>query len=189
MHSPCYSCRLQLYRELLCRLGECTFWAENVTALEAADTAEIPPSLKLAIPCTMIGQLMYLSLSQSTCSLPYLSSPTTLLSILATLLRPSVFSISSLIITQNSKNSEPAEADQTHLDRKTSVKREEKTIHTHALVLEGLAASSSSWASLSETLDTKDREGKERENYLVGEMQALYSPSRRGSGSHLTYLE
>ncbi len=28
-------------------------------------------------------------------------------------------------------------------------------------------------------IDPKDREGKERENYLVGEMQALYSPPRR----------
>ncbi len=38
-------------------------------------------------------------------------------------------------------------------------------------------------------IDTKDREGKERKNYLVGEMQALSSPSRREGGSHLTYLE
>ncbi len=38
-------------------------------------------------------------------------------------------------------------------------------------------------------IDTKDREGKERENYMVGEMQALYSPFRREGGSHLTYLE
>ncbi len=38
-------------------------------------------------------------------------------------------------------------------------------------------------------IDIKDREGEERENYLVGKMQALYSPSRREGGSHLTYLE
>ncbi len=35
-------------------------------------------------------------------------------------------------------------------------------------------------------IDIKDREGKERENYLVGEMQALYSPFRRGGELHLT---
>ncbi len=38
-------------------------------------------------------------------------------------------------------------------------------------------------------IDTKDRKGKERENYLMREMQALYSPPRREGGSHLTYLE
>ncbi len=32
---------------------------------------------------------------------------------------------------------------------------------------------------------TKDREGKERENYLVGEMQALYSPLG-GEVSHIS---
>ncbi len=38
-------------------------------------------------------------------------------------------------------------------------------------------------------IDIKDRKGKERENYLVGEMQALYSSSRREDGLHLTNLE
>ncbi len=35
----------------------------------------------------------------------------------------------------------------------------------------------------------KNKEGKKRENYLVGEMQALYNLFKKGGGSHLTYLE
>ncbi len=38
-------------------------------------------------------------------------------------------------------------------------------------------------------IDIKDREGKERENYLIGEMQALYIPSKRKGGLYLIYLE
>ncbi len=38
-------------------------------------------------------------------------------------------------------------------------------------------------------IDTKDRKGKERENYLEGEVQALYSPPRRWGESHFTYFE